>query len=297
MVTRDRSAPPPFSPVVVQSGAHRPRAFHAIVDQLRDDIFRGRRKPGDRLPPEQVLAEQFKVSRTGVREALRVLEIQGLVQVRHGYGGGVFVADVGVLPLLGALQTSLQLGQLDVDELYEARVLVEPTVVRLAVERAGGSLAGELDDNIARAHALIARGTTAFPMNLEFHALLAQAAGNRILGLVTQALLELLERLHHEYPTNRAVSRRALDDHRRLVDAVRARDGRHAEALMVDHLRILEIRFSRIRAQIRHDRGVKVKTIPPWRGVRLGSGAPAPQRGDRKGRKGGVPDELGHRSP
>ncbi len=280
VVTRARSASPALFPVVVESGGRRPRAFHAIVEQLRDDIFRGRRKPGDRLPPEQVLAEQFKVSRTGVREALRVLEIQGLVQVRHGYGGGVFVADVGVLPLLGALQTSLQLGQLDVDELYEARVLIEPTVVRLAVERAGGSLAGELDDNIARAHALIARGATAFPVNLEFHEVLAQAAGNRILGLVTQALLELLERLHHEYPTNRAVSRRALDDHRRLVDAVRARDGRHAEALMVDHLRILESRFSRIRAQIRHDRGVKVKAIPPWRGVRLTSRERKPEHAD-----------------
>ncbi len=122
MAVRDRSA---SSGIGSASIRPRPRAFHAIVERLRDDIFRGRRKPGDRLPPEQVLAEQFEVSRTGVREALRVLEIQGLVRVRHGYGGGVFIADVGFSPVLGALRTSLELGQLNVDELYEARVLFD----------------------------------------------------------------------------------------------------------------------------------------------------------------------------
>ncbi len=272
MTARGRLASPVFSPVVVSSASvPRRRAFHAIVEQLRDDIFRGRRKPGDRLPPEQVLAEQFAVSRTGVREALRVLEIQGLVRVRHGYGGGVFVADLGTLPILGALQTSLQLGQLDVSELYEARVLFEPTVTRLAVERAGSSLPGELDENLVRARSAIAQGRSAFASNLEFHAILVRAAGNRVLALVMQALLELLERLHHQYPTNRSVSRRALSDHRRLIEAVRARDGRRAEALMVDHLRGLETQFSGIREQIQRDRQVKVKTIPPWRGVRLSS--------------------------
>lgn len=270
MTSEDRVASSPGTPVAVASAVRsRRRAFHAIVDQVRDDIFRGRRKPGDRLPPEQVLALQFNVSRTGVREALRVLEIQGLVQVRHGYGGGVFVAEVGLLPVLGALQTSLQLGQLDVDEMYEARVLIEPTVVRLAVERATDALVDELDANVERARSLIANGATAFPINLEFHARLAQAGGNRILGLVSQALLELLERLHHQYPTNRAVSERALDDHRRLIDAVRSRDGRHAEALMVDHLRSLESQFARIREQMRRDRLTKVKAIRPWRDVRL----------------------------
>src|SRR4051794_28184068 len=73
--------------------AARPRAFHAIVDQVRADVFARRRRPGDRLPAESLLAELFGVSRMGVREALRVLELQGLVEVRHGYAGGVFVAE------------------------------------------------------------------------------------------------------------------------------------------------------------------------------------------------------------
>jgi GntR family transcriptional repressor for pyruvate dehydrogenase complex len=250
-----------------------PRAFQAIVDRLREDIVNGRRQPGDRLPPEQVLAEHFNVSRPGVREALRVLEIQGLVQVRHGYGGGVFVADLGFTTVLGALQTSFQLGQLHVDELYDMRVLLEPTVARLAVERGGPGLAGQLADNVARAQALLSSGATAFGVNLEFHAILAQAVGNRILGLVMQAMLELVERLHHDYPTNRSVSRRALHDHRELIEAARLHEPDRAGQAMMDHLRGLESQFARIQEQIRRERAVKDQAIAPWRGVRLKSSA------------------------
>ena len=261
---------PSFSPVLVSSASRpRRRAFHAIVDQLRDDIFHGRRQPGDRLPPEQILAQQFSVSRTGVREALRVLEIQGLVQVRHGYGGGVFVAEHGVMPVLGALQTSLRLGGLDVGELYEARVLFEPAVARMAAERGGASLAGELEANAARAKAALAGGQDAFGVNLEFHARLVQAAGNRVVTLVMQALLELLERLHHDYPTTRRVSGKAVEEHQGLSEAIRARDGLRAEALMVVHLRSVESQFSRIREQVRRDRQSHGRSIRPWRGVRL----------------------------
>jgi GntR family transcriptional repressor for pyruvate dehydrogenase complex len=217
------------------------------------------------------LAEQFDVSRTGVREALRVLEIQGLVRVRHGYGGGVFIADVGFSPVLGALQTSLELGQLNVDELYEARVLFEPMVARLAAERAEPALAEALEKNVARAEAAFAENSNAFGQNLEFHVILAQAAGNRVLGLVMQALCELLDRLHHDYPTNRSVSRKAIGDHQALIEAVRAHDGTRAASLMTEHLQRLEALFARIQEHIERTRSAKVKTIRPWRGVRLDS--------------------------
>src|SRR3954451_6062710 len=110
------------------------RAFHAIVERKHEDIFAGRRRPGDRLPPEDSLGEQFGVSRAGVREALRVLELEGLVEVRHGYGVGLFVAAPSHTPILGALSVSLRVGQVDVAELYQARQVVEPSIARGAAE-------------------------------------------------------------------------------------------------------------------------------------------------------------------
>ncbi|HLH24113.1 MAG TPA: FadR/GntR family transcriptional regulator [Chloroflexota bacterium] len=220
--------------------AARPRAFQAIVEQVRADVFAGRRRPGDRLPPEPVLAEQFGVSRLGVREALRVLELQGLVEVRHGYAGGAFVAEPNGAALLGALEDSLRQGQVGADELYQARVLVEPAIARLAVDQDADGLAGRLADNVAAAERALADGAAVSALNRAFHRILAEHAGNRVLALVMQALQELLETLDERRPNTPVVSARALQEHRRLLDAVRAHDGAQAERLMRDHLTHLE---------------------------------------------------------
>lgn len=247
----------------------RPRAFHAIVHRIRDDVFRGRRQPGDRLPPEQVLAAQFNVSRTGVREAMRVLESQGLVHIRHGYAGGVFVAEGGLTPVLGALQTVLQLGQVEVNELYEARVLFEPILARLAAECGNDVIIKQLHDNVTDARAALAAGRDAYAVNLKFHTILAQASGNRVLAVVMQPLLELLHRSDRAYPTNRRISRKAVNDHVRLLEAIRARDVAGSEQLMVQHLRDLKGRFARIQEEMRRMRSPSAQAIPTWRGIRL----------------------------
>jgi GntR family transcriptional repressor for pyruvate dehydrogenase complex len=217
----------------------RARAFHAIVAQLQADIFAQRRRPGDRLPTEQQLGEQFGVSRTGVREALRVLELQGLVEVRHGYGGGVFVAAPSTRPLRGALHTSLRLGQVDVVELYQARMLIEPMLVRQAVERDAAGLAARLHTNIRAARAALAAGGHGFAVSREFHALIAAAAGNRVLGLLMQALLDLLDELEQQVPGSPAISCGALREHERLLAAIRAGDAAWAERAMAVHLQRL----------------------------------------------------------
>lgn len=250
------------------AGRLRQRAFHSIVEEIRGDIVAGSRRPGDRLPPEQVLADQFNVSRTGVREALRVLESEGLVEIRHGYSGGVFVAASGLGPVLGALRTSLERELVQVSELYEARVQLEPGIARRAAERADEATLLRLRDNAERARATIARGSEAFAINLEFHAVLAQAAGNRVMGLVMQVVVDLLDKLDREYPTNPGVSRKALDDHMLLLEAMQEHDGERAERLMVEHLRELETRFVRIQESMATRRD-KVRSIPPWGGMRL----------------------------
>ncbi len=273
------------------SGHSRPRAFQPIVQQIRDDIIRGRRKPGDRLPPEQVLAEQFRVSRTGVREAVRVLESQGLIRVRHGYAGGVFVADAGLTSVLGALETSLQLGNLEVNEVYETRVLFEPAIARLVVDRGTSAIISRLHENVERAEAMLDAGSDIFVANLEFHAILAQAAGNRVFALIMQAVLELLERLDSLVPTNRGVSRNAVHDHSHLLDAIRAKDADRAEQLMVKHLRDLEGRFARIQEQMRRMRAEGTEAIPAWGGLHFD---PPEARGDAEEAQG---DDKGAHGP
>src|SRR4051794_21472335 len=162
--------------VVAQPGR---RVYQTLVEQIRRDIFQRQRSPGDRLPHERALAEQYGIGRSAVREALRVLEIQGLVQVRHGYRGGVFVAEAGASPLLSALDASLRLDHVGVDELYGARRLIEPMLARMAADRDAGTLAQQLQENVEATEACLGDGRAAFALNMEFHAILAEAAGNR----------------------------------------------------------------------------------------------------------------------
>jgi GntR family transcriptional repressor for pyruvate dehydrogenase complex len=253
--------------------ATRPRAFHAIVDQVRGDIFAQRRRPGDRLPPEQVLSEQFGVSRTGVREAVRVLELQGLVEVRHGYAGGVFVAEPSCTPLLGALEVSLRAGQVSLDELYQARMLVEPAVACLAMERDREALAARLADNVARTERALVEGAPVSALNREFHAILADHAGNRVLALMMQALQGMLESQDERYPNTLAVSRCALREHQQVLGAVRAGAAGEAERRMREHLSRLEGRVRRLAAQQRRERPADIPSLPTRRQQRVGRGA------------------------
>lgn len=224
----------------------RARSFHAIVEQIRSDIFQRRLTPGDRLPRERALAEEFGVSRAGVREALRVLEHQGLVRVYHGYKGGSFVAEAGAGSLVGALETSLRQAQVGVADLYAVRRLLEPPLARTALERDAVSLERLLDQNVARAAALAGDGARPFAVNLEFHAVISSVAGNPVAQLMMRALVELLEGREREVPAASSVSSEAVDDHRLILEAVRARDGRLVEALMTTHLAHLESRFSTV---------------------------------------------------
>lgn len=223
--------------------ARKQRAFHSIVESLRNDILKGERQPGERLPGEQVLVEEFDVSRSVVREAVRVLEAQGLVEVHHGYQGGAFVATDALTPLLAALQFSLQLGQLDIDTLYEARLVVEPALARLAAQRGDPESIEMLRAKHTEIQGLAEAGGDAFVANLEFHALLAQAAGNRALSLLVEALFGLLETSHGRHPPSQTVINQAVADHERLVEAIASGKPQKAERAMRDHLVGLGERF------------------------------------------------------
>jgi DNA-binding FadR family transcriptional regulator len=213
------------------------RVYQSLVDQIRQEIFRRALQPGDRLPHERALAEQHGIGRSAVREALRVLEIQGLVQVRHGYRGGVFVAEPGGLPLLSAIDASLRLDHVGVDELYDARRLIEPMLARMSTERDAPALAAELRVNVEAAEARLAAGHSAIGLNVEFHAILARSSGNRVVTLIMRAILDLvLEGRERQPPEDPSLTRQAVAGHRQIVEAVAASDGRLVEALMLAHL-------------------------------------------------------------
>ncbi len=225
--------------------AHRrPRAFQRIVAAIREDVFRRRLSPGDRLAHEAALAERFQVSRLAVREALRVLELQGIVRVEHGFQGGAYVTEGGSGPVTNALETMLRLEHLERGEIYTARRYLEPEIAALAAHALDEGSVAALRENVAEGERRLAAGRSAFTTNVDFHAGLAGSCGNRILTLMSDALLELLRAVESRRPSDGLVNREACAAHRAILDAVVRRDADLARALMARHLEWLEHHFA-----------------------------------------------------
>jgi GntR family transcriptional repressor for pyruvate dehydrogenase complex len=216
-----------FRPVAVG------RVSQAIVDQVRTLIRTGELTIGARLPSERELAARFGVSHVTLREALRVLESNGLVEIRLGARGGAFVtvptaghAGAGITDLL----STAALSAVDVTELRE---VFELGIVPLVCERASDD---ELDDLLALcddAERARENGSYTVAMSFDFHLRVAAASHNPAAAMLLQSFREpvlmSLREAHHE-------GKQGVAEHRAFVDAVRQRDADLARERMRQHL-------------------------------------------------------------
>ena len=134
----------------VSSSIRTPRVSDGIVSQIHDALFAGKLQPGDRLPAERDLAAGFSASRASVREALRRLEQEGVVAIKKGVSGGIFIADIDHRQVAQSLETLLQLKKVSIHQIAEVRLIVEPETARLAAQRATPEDVLELEDTIER---------------------------------------------------------------------------------------------------------------------------------------------------
>jgi DNA-binding FadR family transcriptional regulator len=212
------------------------RAVDGIVAQVRAMLARGEVGTGDRLPTERVLAEQFGVSRNTVREALRMLEISGLVTLKAGATGGAFIArpDPGVAAR--GLADAFQLTGLTLSDLTEARSWIESIVVRVACERMTEEHLRALHDNVAEASKLTAAGDweRKVVVHVQFHNLLADATGNPVISIMMRSLAGLLRDL--AVAVGPSTDDVILRSRRRLLRNLRDRDADKAVREMNRHL-------------------------------------------------------------
>ena len=214
------------------------RIYEEIVRQVRLLISDGRLKSGDRLPPERELAEQFRVSRTSVREALRALESRGLVEIRAGEGA--FVRDISVDALVEPLALVILPHREAVGELFEARRLLEPAIAALAARRATPDEISEMERILDEQAREVAHGRTGVAQDSAFHAALANSAHNRAISRIVNALMDLLTQSREESLQTPGRPQRSHQDHRRILDAIRRRDEVAAHRAVIDHLIAVE---------------------------------------------------------
>jgi GntR family transcriptional regulator, transcriptional repressor for pyruvate dehydrogenase complex len=213
------------------------RISEVIVDQIRLLIRSGQLTAGDRLPSERELCERFGVSRVTVREALRVLEANGLVDIRVGARGGAFVTAPSSRMVGEGIVDLISLSNLSAVEVTEARMIFELGLVALVCERASG-------EDIAALHAICDRSTAAlesgdYPLALsaEWHARFARSTHNRAIALLAESLHDpMIRSLQKARSIEPSHGRRGVEEHRALVEAVAERDVDRATQLMTVHL-------------------------------------------------------------
>ncbi|MBI4493393.1 MAG: FadR family transcriptional regulator [Chloroflexi bacterium] len=215
------------------------RLWARVAREIRHAVLDGRYQPGDRLPSEKALAEQFGVSRNVVREALKGLESVGLLQMRRGAAGGAFVRRASPRLLNQALYTLLRLEGSQVSNLHEARLLLEPAIAAIAAERATPLGVAELERSIARSEAIL-RASQPMTPALDLHLLLARMTGNPVLELLVGLMTDLLETSRQRHPslidTSREAGAEVIDHHRTIMAAIAERDPERSRALMRAHL-------------------------------------------------------------
>jgi DNA-binding FadR family transcriptional regulator len=207
-----------------------------VAGQIQEAIYRGDFVPGQRLPTERELLQQFGTSRATVREALRILEQSGLVRVRPGSGGGAYVAEPSHELISDSLRQLMQLNQFRVVELHQARVALEPGIALRAAQTATPEGVALLEEALDSARRLVADGRDASSMSRRFHFLLAQATGNNLLLMLGRSLLELAAAYDAARAWTTKGAQDVLADHAALLDAVRAHQPERARQLMQDHL-------------------------------------------------------------
>ncbi len=214
-----------------------PRVYHHIVAHIEQAIYDGRLDCGDRLPSERELGRRFGASRVAVREALRALEHCGLLEVRQGSAGGHFVRALDASVVARDFRRLLRLGRLTAAQLTEARLLIEPEVARLAVERATDRDVKELHAALDERYAVVAGGRNPRELDLDFHRRLAAASRNPVHAITIHALIDLEAEMVAPHgllaEADRAEVERA---HTALLEAVEARDGERARAVMRCHI-------------------------------------------------------------
>jgi GntR family transcriptional repressor for pyruvate dehydrogenase complex len=232
---------PLASPVAVPLSLEpvkRSRLWEDVVTQILQLMADGNLTAGSRLPSERELAVQLGVSRPSIREAMRQLELMGVIDSRQG--AGAFVKEVSDEDLVQPLALLLRGRKHLLGDILETRKVIEPHMARLAAQKASASQLAELEQLVTQQQAKVRSGRLAIEEDTSFHHTLARASGNRVLLLLVESCMDLLSESRKRNLQSPERARRSVEGHADLLQAIKRRDAEGAFTAMVRHLEGIE---------------------------------------------------------
>lgn len=217
---------------IVQSS----RLYEQIVEQIEQSVQKGDLKPGDQLPAERELAQQFGVSRTAVREAVKALREKGLVEAYPGKG--TFITSGSSNPMRQSLDRMLKSGQTDAtSSLVEVREILEPEIAALAALRATEENLNSLREAVAVMDAAKRDPDAYIEADLDFHLELAEAAANPLILSLIDSIVGILREQRMRIFEVDGGPDRGQHHHKKILEAMEHQDAQGAREAMRAHLR------------------------------------------------------------
>jgi GntR family transcriptional regulator, transcriptional repressor for pyruvate dehydrogenase complex len=226
-----------------------------LVNQIRELIVSEHLQPGDKLPAERQLAETCGVSRPVVREALRILERDGVVRVKAG--SGAYVARPSAAAVVEPLSFFLRTRKISVEDLLDVRKLLEPEIAGRAAERRRPEHLAAMEAAFQRMEQTLGDPEQFIAADQEFHAALAEAAGNPLYAILLEPITDLLQAVRRLTETVPGPSERSQQVHRKILQRVRRQECAAARRAMSQHIQEKEeeIRLALARGRPANEKG------------------------------------------
>lgn len=214
----------------------KPKIYEEVAKQIARFIGEELR-PGEKLPPERQLVDIFKVSRSSIRDAIRTLELLGIVEPRQGVGTVVRQAQANaVFPISSVLLQKHR----SVAELLDVRKMIEPALASRAALNASPEEISDMEEILQRQQEKVCRDELAIEEDAEFHYNIALASGNSIVLKVLDVVMDLLRNTRERSLQMDGRQQKSLAGHRRILAAIRRHDPDAAQLAMRQHIEDVE---------------------------------------------------------
>jgi GntR family transcriptional repressor for pyruvate dehydrogenase complex len=219
------------------------RTFEAAIEHLTEAIERAGLRTGDRLPNESLLAQQLGISKPTLRQALRVLELSGLIDVRRGKSGGIFVVT-DLVPAV-AIFTAVKLEENAAIDVLRARRVLERAVAHEAMRTAARADFDELERTVELLERHLGERPSVMRADAMFHRALVRSCRNETIQTAMRGVARGLAPIRDAYSGGVPYDRQTLDVHRRQLAAMRRRNDEALDDVLDEHFRMLETQFAK----------------------------------------------------
>lgn len=211
----------------------RNRVYEEVARQIEGLILK-KLHPGDKLPPERELAEMFSVSRSSIRDAIRSLELAGLVEPRQG--AGTVVREISANSLFSVMKAVPVRQRQLISELLDFRMMLEPPLAARAATHAAADEIREMEEILRRQESKVERREPTVEEDSEFHYNIAMASDNSVVLKVLDVLMDLLRDTRERSLQVEGRAQKSLAGHKRILSAIKRHDPQAAESAMRRHI-------------------------------------------------------------